>query len=119
MGPTRVVVRGALRDAELLDLERVENRDDFLRFRVTPSNEATLLFVSQQSHPQWQARSEGRQLETVVVNDFYQGVIVPAHARGVELRSMPYVRWSWVPQLFFVVSFAAFGVRRLSRALTG
>ena len=112
-GQRTVVVHGALRNAELVEVERIENRDDYLRFRVTPSTQPTLLFVSRQNHPHWQARSDGRQLETVLVNDFYQGVIVPAHTDELELRFMPNARWSWVPQVLFAVGFAACGIRRL------
>jgi hypothetical protein len=91
-------------------VERVQALDDALTFTLGPAQRETLLFVSQQHHPDWTAYAGGRELETVVVNDFYQGVRVPPGVGRVELRFRSWVHWSWLPQ----VVFAALGLFALS-----
>ena len=68
----------------------------------------SLLFVSQQYHDSWQARSPSGPLKTVVVNGFYQGVLLPPGTAEVELRFLAWGRWSWVPQVGFVMLGLAF-----------
>jgi len=95
---------GALGGDRVRGVERVLSRDDQLRFRLTPSPSSALLFVSQQYHPQWAARSRGQVLRTAPIDGFYQGVLVPPHTTEVELRFTPAVRWSWIPQACFVLA---------------
>ncbi|MBI5363189.1 MAG: hypothetical protein HZA53_08420 [Planctomycetes bacterium] len=99
--------------------DRVEGRhfagsinpaDDHLRIRLGPAEPEGLLFVSQQHHPQWRATSNGRELDTVVVNGFYQGVIVPAGTREVDLVFQPWSLLMWIPQLLFVLAALACGL---------
>ncbi|MGB8476863.1 MAG: hypothetical protein WCE61_22520 [Candidatus Acidiferrum sp.] len=89
-----------------LPSSRRENIDDFQKIQVTAWPEDTLLFVSQQYHPGWRATAAQRPLRTVMVNQFYQGVIVPPMTNEVELRFRPFVVWSWLPQLFFAAGAA-------------
>lgn len=100
-------IEGELRDAGLLAVERTRDQDDRLAFRVTPAERETLLFVSQKHHPQWRARSDGRELACLPVNRFYLGVRVPPGTSTVELAFLPAVRWSWVPELGFALAAAA------------
>jgi hypothetical protein len=93
-------------------LRRILSRDDHLRFELEPSEHETLLFVSQQYWPQWEA-SVGTPMR---VDGFYQGVVVPPSTRDVELRFRPYVLWSWIPQLLLVAFLALVVSRRGSRA---
>jgi hypothetical protein len=41
----------------------------------------------------------------VVVDGFYQGVIVPPDTGTLELSFRPFIRWAWVPQALFVLAF--------------
>ena len=96
-----------------LPSRRREAMDDLQKIQVTPSPEETLLFLSQQYHPAWRATADHRPLRTVLVNRFYQGVIVPPMTTEVELRFRPFVLWSWLPQLFFAASAALLLMRQL------
>ena len=74
-------------------------KDDYLNIQVEARSEDTLLVLSQQHHPHWHITdASGDSLPSVVVNDFYQGVILPPNTERVELRFRPYVLWSWIPQ---------------------
>ena len=78
--------------------------DDALAFDVEQNSEEALLMVSQQHHPHWRATGPGgERLETVVVNDFFQGVVVPPHTGTVRLEFKPHVRWSWLPNMVIVL----------------
>ena len=62
-----------------------------------------LLFVSQEHHVHWKARSEDRALRTVKINGLFQGVVVPAGTECIELEFCPLAPWMLLPQLVFVV----------------
>ena len=80
----------------------IEAFDDYMELQVDSRPEETLLFISQQHHPLWQAiDSQGNTLKTVIVNHFYQGVKLPANTNGVTLYFQPFVLWSWIPQLIY------------------
>jgi hypothetical protein len=87
-----------------LQSHRVEMLNDFQKIEVTASPEETLLFLSQQYHRAWRAISKDRPLPTVIVNRFYQGVVLPPNTSEVELFFRPFVLWSWLPQLLFAAS---------------
>jgi hypothetical protein len=87
-----------------LPSHRAEMLNDFQRIEVTASPDETLLFLSQQYHRAWWARSHNGALRTVIVNRFYQGVVLPPNTREVELFFRPFVLWSWLPQLLFTAS---------------
>jgi hypothetical protein len=108
-------VEGSIAEAGELPLERLRDQDDALGFAATALGRPTLLWISQQYHPQWQATAEGLRLETVCVDGIWQGVILPPDTRSVELRFRPWARWSFVPQLAFALAFAALGVGALVR----
>nr|AFK79266.1 hypothetical protein [uncultured bacterium F41-01] len=99
----QVVLSGTLEEQPRLGVERTDRFDEFLKFRVTPSAHDTLLFVSQQYHPHWQATAKNQTLTTVLINNFYLGVIIPPHIDQVEIEFRPFVRWSWIPQVFFLL----------------
>lgn len=84
-----------------LSAQITKKMDDYLEIQVTPTQQQTLLFISQQYHPQWQARSPLGKLNTVTVNQFYLGILVPAHVSQIVLEFTPYVLWSWVPQAIY------------------
>lgn len=109
-------VAGSMSAQRGLALRRTIARDDQLRFELSASAAPTLLFVSQQYHPQWKASSRGQSLTTVEVDDFYQGVVIPAGTTDVELQFRPYVVWSWIPQCLLVLFALYLGWRALRRA---
>lgn len=106
-------LRGPLEELAQLPVERLAGHADQLRWRVTPAGEPTLLFVSQQFHPQWRAYAAGAELETVRIDGFWQGVRLPPGTDSVELRFEPWARWSWIPQLLFACAGLAYGLSRL------
>ena len=100
-------------DQENLPSRQVEVLNDFQKIQVTPSPRATLLFLSQQYYHAWRAESHHQLLRTVMVNRFYQGVILPPNTSEIELSFKPFVLWSWLPQFLF----AGCGVLWLLRAV--
>jgi hypothetical protein len=99
-------------DQENLPSRQVEVLNDFQKIRVTASPRATLLFLSQQYHRAWRAESRHQPLRAVMVNRFYQGVIVPPNTSEIELSFRPFVLWSWLPQIFFAGCGALWLLRR-------
>jgi hypothetical protein len=106
----QIFFEGFLNEHAELDVEQTVSFDDMKKFKVTVSDSETVLFISQQYHPQWNSTSKGKPLETIVINDFYQGVIIPPGSRQIQLNFRPYVLWSWLPQLLFVVLAILWGV---------
>jgi hypothetical protein len=98
-----VIVSGYLHNQPRLEVKKVLSFDDFMRFKITPAKQETLLFVSQQYHPHWRASSRGTLLPTVMINDFYLGAIIPPKVDEVDFEFTPFVRWSWIPQVLYSV----------------
>jgi hypothetical protein len=73
---------------------------------------AGIIVLSQAYHPDWHAfveTAEGRiPVETVVVNDSYQGIRIPAEARSVILEFTPWIWWSWLAHLFWGIAICAY-----------
>ncbi len=101
--------------AQHLVSKRVEILDDFQKFNVTASRQTTLFFLSQQYHRAWSAQNRYQPLQTVAVNNFYQGVILPPNTSEIELSFRPKVLWSWIPQLFFALVGALLLLRAILR----
>ncbi|RLB95082.1 MAG: hypothetical protein DRH50_05175 [Deltaproteobacteria bacterium] len=98
-----VVVRGFLHENR--GPGRIETTvlyDDYQEIKVASCSQETLLFLSRQYHPKWRAFSRGAPLETVIINDFYQGVIIPPDTNEVSLEFRPFVLWSWIPQVMYL-----------------
>jgi hypothetical protein len=91
---------------------RLKTLNDFQQIELAPSAQETLLFLSQQFHRRWHAEAKQHALSTVIVNGFYQGVVVPPNTKMVELSFRPLVIWSWVPQVLFAIG----GILLLLRA---
>lgn len=98
-----------------LVVERLLDEDEHLRFRTTTLERETLLAISQQHHAGWRAWSAGRALETVLVDEFYQGVLLPPGTSEVELEYRSPIRWSWIPQAAFGLAGALLGLAALRR----
>ncbi|HEB90936.1 MAG TPA: hypothetical protein ENI85_15285 [Deltaproteobacteria bacterium] len=97
---------GTFEEARTLPIERLSDEGDRISFRLTPSKRETLVFLSQQYHPQWRATAGTTPLPTPIVNGFYQGILVPPDTGQIEVRFRPFARWSWIPQVFFMLLFA-------------
>ncbi len=96
-----VVLDGRLEDHRLLPVRRLDRFTDYKTFSLTPLDVPSLLFISGQYHPRWEARTRGGTLRTVKVNDFYEGVIIPPGTREVVLEFRPWVLYMWVPEVIF------------------
>ncbi len=88
---------------------------DRLQFRVTPVAEPSLLFVSQQYHPQWRAFSAGAPLRVRALRGTYLGVELPPGTRELELAFLPLARFAWLPQLVFAAAAAGLLATRVRR----
>lgn len=104
-------------DRPATGLVRRAGPDERIAFELEARPEAGLLWLSQQYHPQWRASGSAGPLETVLVDDFWQGVLVPPGTSAVLLEFRPWARWAWIPQVFFglagVVALVAWGRRRV------
>jgi hypothetical protein len=98
-----VVLAGRLEEHRLLPVRRLDAFTDYRTYALTPLGAPSLLFVSGQYHPRWVARGPEGPLETLKVNDFYEGVIIPPGTSEVVLEFRPRVLWMWVPQVIFLV----------------
>lgn len=113
-GEDGVRISGALKDQARYPVRRAESLDDRLIFKTSPAERDTLLFVSQQYHSRWRARSGRQDLKTVRVNDFYMGVLVPRGMEEVTLEFKPFSLWMWVPQALFAAAGFFLMIRRFS-----
>ena len=101
-----------------LALDRSVEQDDFASFATSDSAHDTLLFLSRQHHPHWTARSGEKPLETVLVNGFYLGVIVPPHTPAVEIAFEPWTRWMWIVHVLIGLGAIVLLLDRFVRKLT-
>ena len=94
-----------------------ERRDNQLRVQTRAIAQPSLVFVSSQFHRDWVARSTRGILDTLPINDFYLGVILPPETSSVELRFVPLSRWAWLPLLFFAACLTLAIMARAAQAL--
>ena len=92
--------------------------DDLKVLRTTPTEQKTLLFLSEQYHPRWKACARGVSLQTIPVNGFFLGVLVPPQTASLEIRFQPFVLWSWIPQLFYGCLFLAGIGHKFSKSIS-
>ena len=83
---------------------QLSNSGDTLEFSVA-GNVPSLFVLSQKFHRQWVAEwrsgDQWKTAETVRVNGFYQGVVLPLGASQVRLRFLPWARHAWSAHMFF------------------
>ncbi len=113
-GGERTTIASLEEDQPLAVLRR-EDTDDHIHVRTSALRQESLLFLSQEYHPHWRAMSGPNELTTVLVNGFYQGVVVPPLTGEVELFFRPHSRLAWIPQVFFLVAALGLGVGYLRR----
>ena len=85
---------------------KVEEREawsDKRTYTFAPSDKTSVLFVSQQFNSLWKAKSIQEPLNTVIVNNLYQGVLIPPGTQQVILEFKPFVRFSWIPQVIYSI----------------
>lgn len=113
-----VRIEGRLDEQPISAVLRSEDRTDMLSFSLSPHDKSSLLFISQQHHPRWHAKSRsGQELQTVRINGFYQGVIVPAGVDEVTLEFRPLVLYSWIAHLAYGLALAIFTIRWIMRLI--
>jgi len=105
------IISGRLEGHKMLGARRLDNYTDYKTYSLTPTSRSTLLFISGQYHPRWYARSRSGPLRTVMVNDFYEGVIIPPGTTEAILEFRPLVLWMWVPQVLFILFGGVLAVR--------
>jgi len=82
------------------------NLGDSIEVRLNTKGRS-LLVLSQKYHKDWQAvvyRESGwTPADTTIVNGIFQGVLVPEGTEVVKIEFKPYVRYSWVGHLFWLL----------------
>ena len=104
-----------LLDGAYQPVERVIDRGDLLRFHTTPSEDWTVLFVSQQYHPGWEARTQDTYARVFPLRDLYTGVYLPPGTELVELRFRAVSILSWWPQVGFLLLGVGILLTKLTR----
>jgi len=97
------VLSGRLDVHRQLAVKRLDRFTDYKTYSLSPLPRQSLLFLSQQYHPRWRVKSRSGPLQTVMVNDFYEGVIIPPGTTEVILEFRPLILWMWVPQVLFIL----------------
>jgi hypothetical protein len=105
-GELRLTSAGALRRSAAVEFV-AGGTVDRLRFRFAANPVDTLLFVSQQHHPDWHARWAGGALETLPVDGVFEGILVPAGCGEVELTFERRIGYSLCVQAAYAAGFLA------------
>jgi hypothetical protein len=86
--------------------KKVDNSDDFTVEFPAQAEDSVIIF-NQQFHPDWMAQvqtpSGWQATTTVVINDVYQAVRIPAGATTLSFQFRPWIRWSIITNLFWVI----------------
>jgi hypothetical protein len=87
---------------------KISDQGDILEFEVS-SSQPSILVLSQKFHRSWQAQayiqSKWKPARTAVVNDVFQGVILPPNTQRVRLEFTPWVRHTWIAHIFWSLLF--------------
>ena len=88
-------------------LSKKENNGDAFTVEFPSHTTDSVIVFNQQFHPDWvaqvQAPSGWQPTTTVVINGVYQAVHIPAGATALRLQFRPWIRWSIIANLFWVV----------------
>lgn len=67
---------------------------------ANPTGAATIVVINHVFHPKWYAYSvvggSYIPLETVVINQIYQGIIIPEGTTHISMQFTPWSRWMWL-----------------------
>ncbi len=93
------------------------DRGDRIELAVEPVAQTTLVVISEQFSPDWQAQvfdgQTWRAARTVTVNGAFLGVIVPSDARAIQLDYVTTIRWMWLSHLtWLIIGCVVLGVNR-------
>lgn len=95
---------------------KLSDEGDRLDYQVTPGPPSVLI-LSQIFHGDWKAEvledSKWIEAKTAPVDGIFQGVLVPQGAARVRLEFLPFVRFAWISNLFWLVAALALLVRPL------
>jgi hypothetical protein len=98
---------------------KIIDHGDLLEFDVQEQGDS-LLILSQQFHRDWQASGQTASgwtaLNTVPVNDVFQGVLLTGEVHKVRIQFLPYVRFAWIAHAFWLLmltglTYQAIGMR--------
>jgi hypothetical protein len=104
------------RKLNTLTPEKILDQGDLLEYKISSPESSlppsSLFLLSQKFHADWKAKvltAKGWQkAETVSVNGFFQGVLIPQGTQKVLLRFLPWVRFMWIGHLFWGLVILAF-----------
>jgi hypothetical protein len=110
--------------------EATVRQNDHLEFEID-SGTSSVLVLSQTFDRYWQAMVLGKagwtHAETAPVNGVFQGVLLPQNTQQVRLDFLPFVRFAWIGNLFWLLAlmtllakpiYAAWRSRTASREAT-
>lgn len=94
------------------------DQGDLLEFEVEPEAQSVLI-LSQKYHRDWQAQAFAQSgwvpAKTTVVNDVFQGVLLPQNTQRVRLEFKPYAYYSWIAHVFWLLLLVLLGVKAWKR----
>lgn len=90
---------GDIRKLPYQELTKIDDAGD--RYTIgNPTTAASIIVLNHVYHPRWYARGITANaiipLETVVINDVYQGVMVPNGVTDIAMEFTPWSRWMWL-----------------------
>ncbi|MDP3561075.1 MAG: hypothetical protein Q8R83_02705 [Legionellaceae bacterium] len=86
-------VEGIKKTLEFLTAGKIHANfnNDYIKIKITPSNEDRFLVLNEMFHHTWKAYANGKEAKVYPVNVVMRGLIVPKHTTLVELRSVPFI----------------------------
>ncbi len=92
------------------------DKGDLLEFEVIPGTQS-MLILSQKFHRDWQAqvfdKSSWVPANTILINDVFQGVLLPSNIQRVRLKFEPYARFSWIAHIIWLTLLTFIGFRAI------
>ena len=86
--------------------KKVDHGDELL-LEFPAATEDSVIVFNQQFHPDWIAHVQTAQgwqpTRTITINDVYQAVHIPAGATALNFQFRPWIRWSIVANLFWLI----------------
>ena len=89
------------------------DKGDLVEYEVTQASPSILL-LSQQYHRDWRAeayvQSHWLPAETAVINNVFQGILLPQGTQRVRLEFTSYARYAWVGHVFWLILLGLVGI---------
>jgi hypothetical protein len=87
-------------------LTKKEDYGDELRLEFPAHTTDSVIILNQQFHPDWIGQVQTAQgwqaTSTIVINDVYQAVRIPAGATALSIQFRPWIRWSIVSNMLWL-----------------